>query len=141
MNFIKGLRNSKRKDTVLVVVDQLTKYDHFVALSHPFLALIKAQAYLTHIYNLYATPESVVSDRDKFKRRGKNLHMSTAYHLKTDGQIEFLWLPLIEWWYNTIYHLAIQSIPYEALYRQESPHHLPYLVGSSLVDIVDRSLH
>lgn len=83
-----------------MVVDQLTKYDHFVALSHSFVALIMAQAYLTHIYNMYATPKSIVSDRDKvfiskfwqesFKRLGKNLHMSTAYHLEIDGQTEVL---------------------------------------------------
>ena len=50
------------------------------------------------------------------------------------------WLPLAEWWYNTSYHSAIHTTPYEAVYRQPHPVHLPYLAGESLVATVDRSL-
>lgn len=74
-----------------------------------------------------------------FRHLGAKLKMSTTYHPKTDGQTEILnkclesylicitgekpsawasWLPLAEWWYNTTYHLAIQTTPYEALYGQ-----------------------
>lgn len=77
--------------------------------------------------------------RELFCRLGAKLKLSTAYHPQTDGQIEILnkclesylwcmtgekpsswasWLPLAEWWYNTTYHLAIQTTPYEALYGQ-----------------------
>ena len=50
------------------------------------------------------------------------------------------WLPLAEWWYNTSYHTAIQTTPYEAMYGQPPPLHLPYLLGDSKVEAVDRSL-
>ncbi|KAA3475185.1 BSD domain-containing protein 1-A-like [Gossypium australe] len=40
------------------------------------------------------------------------------------------WLPLGEWWYNSTFHLAIQTTPYEALYGQAPPQNLPYLVGA-----------
>lgn len=30
--------------------------------------------------------------------------------------------------------------PYEVVYNQQPPHHLPYLLGSSSNDVVDRSL-
>lgn len=51
-----------------------------------------------------------------------------------------VWLPLVEWWYNTTYHFAIHMSPYEALYGQEPPIHLPYLVGVSRVTEVHRGL-
>ena len=38
MDFITGLAKSEGKSVVMVVVDKLTKYAHFHALSHPFKA-------------------------------------------------------------------------------------------------------
>lgn len=50
------------------------------------------------------------------------------------------WLPVAEWWYNTTYHSASHLTPYEVVYNQPSPIHIPYLPGESSVDTVDRSL-
>lgn len=87
--------------------------------------------------------------------------MSSAYHPTTDGQTEVVnrcleaylrcmcggqekewskWLPLAEWWYNTHYHTAIKCTPYEIVYNQEPPLHLPYLAGESTNVEVDRSM-
>ena len=38
MDFIGGLPKAAREDTIMGVLDQLTKYAHFVAISHPFSA-------------------------------------------------------------------------------------------------------
>lgn len=50
------------------------------------------------------------------------------------------YLPLAEWWYNIIYHTAIKCTPYEVLYGQKPPIHLPYLIGEATNEMVDRSL-
>lgn len=51
-----------------------------------------------------------------------------------------LWLPLAEWWYNTHFHSSTQLTPYEVVYNQPPPLHLPYLAGESTMAAVDRSL-
>lgn len=42
LDFIEELPSSKGKDTILVVVDRLTKYGYFLTLSHPFTTLTVA---------------------------------------------------------------------------------------------------
>jgi hypothetical protein len=36
MDFITGLPKSEGKSVIMLIVDRLTKYAHFCALSHPF---------------------------------------------------------------------------------------------------------
>lgn len=47
MDFIEGVLKSRGKDVILVVVDRLSKYAHFLALSHSFFAAAVAQLYLS----------------------------------------------------------------------------------------------
>nr|GEZ49625.1 reverse transcriptase [Tanacetum cinerariifolium] len=50
------------------------------------------------------------------------------------------WLSLAEWRYNTNHHSAINTTPYEIVYGQSPPIHVPYIGGDSRVESVDRSL-
>ena len=53
MDFIIGLPKSKRKSVIMVVVDRLTKYAHFCALSHPFKASIVSTTFVDTIQNIH----------------------------------------------------------------------------------------
>ena len=96
LDFIEGLPKSRGKDTILVVVDRLSTYAHFMALAHPFTATMVAQLYFDHIFKLHGVPKTLVSDRDKvflsqfwqelFRLQHVSLHISTAYHPQSDGQ-------------------------------------------------------
>ncbi len=98
MDFIEALPKSEGKDTILVVVDRLTKYSHFIPMHHPFTSKDVARTFLDTIYKLHGCPKSIVTDRDKvftslfwkefFQLLGIQLKMSTSYHPETDGQTE-----------------------------------------------------
>ena len=64
MDFVEGLPKSQLKDVVLVVVDRLTKFVHFVPLSHPYIATKVAHLYLNYVFKLHGISTSIVSDRD-----------------------------------------------------------------------------
>ncbi|CAM8891409.1 unnamed protein product [Rhodiola kirilowii] len=126
MDFIEGLPPSLNKHCILVVIDRLSKNVHFLALSHPYTTIDVAQVYMDNIFKLHGMPQSIISDRDP-------IFLSQVWK-------ESKWLPLAEWWYNTTFHIAIRSTPYEIVYGQPPPIHLPYLPGESSCVIVDRSL-
>lgn len=65
MDFIDGLPHYDGVDTILVAVDRLSKYSHFVALPHPYSAPIIAMAFMRKVVRLHGIPSSIVSDRDK----------------------------------------------------------------------------
>lgn len=49
------------------------------------------------------------------------------------------WLPVAQWWYNTTFHTSTQLTPFEILYNQPSPLHLPYLPGETRNALVERT--
>ena len=53
MDFIKGLPKSQGFSVILVVVDRLTKFAHFIHVKHPYTAASIAQLFLDHIVRLH----------------------------------------------------------------------------------------
>lgn len=98
MDFVDGLPLSLNKNAILVVVDRLSKYSHFIAISHPYTASQIAEVYTKEVFRLHGMPKSIVSDRDPvflsqfwtafFKLQGTKLCRSSAYHPQSDGQTE-----------------------------------------------------
>jgi hypothetical protein len=96
LDFIEGLPSSYHYDTILVVIDKLTKYGHFIPLKHPFSAVSVARIFLDNVYKLHGMPKVLISDRDKifvstfwqqlFKMADTTLNLSSSYHPQTDGQ-------------------------------------------------------
>ena len=64
LDFVEGLPKSQGYEVILVVVDRLTKYSHFVSISHPYSAAKVASLYMHYIFKLHGIPASIVSDRN-----------------------------------------------------------------------------
>lgn len=100
LDFVEGLPKSKKFDTIMVVIEKLTKYAHFIPLTHPYTAMLVAQLFHNNIFKLHGLPQVIISDRDEiftsnlwqelFKLSETTLNMSSSYHPQTDGQTERL---------------------------------------------------
>jgi hypothetical protein len=97
MDFITRFpRTSKQHDTIMVVVDKLTKFAHFIHMKTTNKATDVADIYMREVACLHGVPKTIVSDRDAkftskfwkglFKGFRTNLNFSTTYHPKLDGK-------------------------------------------------------
>lgn len=98
MDFIVGLPTSRGYDSILVVVDRLTKMRHFIPCHSTCNSEDVARLYIKHIWRSHGLPRTIVSDRGQqfvaafWKHLTQRLDitnlLSTAYHPETDGQTE-----------------------------------------------------
>jgi transposase InsO family protein len=153
MNFIEGLPQSGNANSILVVVDKFSKFAHFIPMKHPFTTAVVAKLFMDTVFRLHGLPTAIISDRDRvftrkfwqllFRAAGTNLHLSSSYHLQTDGQTERVnhcletylrcfvdacpsqwskWLSLAEFWYNSSSHSALGCSPFKVLYGHQPRH-------------------
>jgi hypothetical protein len=98
IDFIVKLPVSEGFDSIMVVVNWLTKQAHFVPCMEDMDAEETASLYLAHIFKLNGLPDNIVSDcGPQFKSRfwkalwsllGTTPKLSSSYHPETDGQTE-----------------------------------------------------
>ena len=88
----------RQHDSIMVVVDKLTKAAHFIPVKSMYETGDIAKIFMKEIFKLHGLPKAIVSDRDVkftsnfwkglFADLGTKLNFSTAYHPHTDGQTE-----------------------------------------------------
>eukprot|EP00253_Pinus_taeda_P032874 PITA_32874 len=146
MDFITGLPKTKRNnDSIMVVVDKLSKAAHFIPVQSTYKAAQIAHIFMQNVFKLHGLPKTIISDRDVkftlafwrtlFFELGTQLNFSTAYHPQTDGQTErvnqvvedmlrayvmqqpMLWE--VEFTYNNGYHTSTQLSHFEVLYGRK----------------------
>jgi len=97
-DFITKLPIAQGYNSILVVVDRLTKMVYFIPTIEKMLAEGLARLFRDNVWKLHGLPESIVLDRglqfaagimQKLNRMlGIESKLSTAFHPQTDGQME-----------------------------------------------------
>ena len=99
MDLITSLpKTAAGNDSILVVVDRLSKIAHFIPVQETISAPKLAKVFEKEVVRLHGVPRSIVTDRDpkfisefwaKFTAKlGIKRCLSTAYHPQTDKQTE-----------------------------------------------------
>jgi len=97
-DFITKLPIAQGYDSILVVVDRLTKMVHFISTTEKTLAEGLARLFRDNVWKLHRLPESIISDRgpqftaglmrELNRILGIESKLSTASHPQTNGQTE-----------------------------------------------------
>lgn len=100
MDFIMRLPRVHGKDCIYVVVDRLTKYAHFFAITSEFKAPQVEDLFFKEVFKLHGLPRNIVTDRDSrfinlfwqelFRLAHTELTPSTSYHPQTNEQTEIV---------------------------------------------------
>ena len=98
MDFIETLLTSSGCDSILVIVDRLSKQGIFIPTTIHCTSKDLAMLFVMHVFSKHGVPEHVTSNRSPefvsrfFHSLGKaldmKLHFTSGYHLEGDGQTE-----------------------------------------------------
>ena len=100
MDFIEKLLSSSGFDTILVIVDRLTKQAIFIPAHDTITSADLARLFVLHVFSKHGVPSHVTSDRGSefvsnfFRSLGTALdmwlHFTSGYHTEGDGQTEHM---------------------------------------------------
>ena len=98
MDFIEKLPMSDGSDTILVIVDRLTKQSIFIPTINTITSPMLAKLFILHVFSKHGVPSHVTSNRGlEFvsaffhslrKVLDMKLHFTSSYHPEGDGQTE-----------------------------------------------------
>jgi len=98
MDFIEKLPSSSGFDTILVIVDRLSKQAIFIPTHDTITSAELARLFVTHVFSKHRVPSHVISDCSSefvshfFRSLGTaldiRLHFTSGYHLEANGQAE-----------------------------------------------------
>ncbi|WVZ51235.1 LOW QUALITY PROTEIN: hypothetical protein U9M48_002396 [Paspalum notatum var. saurae] len=154
---------SRRDEAASLAVATLAvpSFDIFDTLRHELAADTTASAIREALAGDQAPP--ITSDRNPelVRLAGVKLLMSSAFHPQTDGQSEVTnrtivmnlcclavdgprswlqWLPWAEYCYNSSYHTALRTTPFDVVCGRSPPTMIQYVPGTARVTAVDRQL-
>ena len=99
MDFTTGFPITMRQhDSIMVVVDKLTKASHFIPVDSTYKADAIAKIFMKEFFILHELPKEIISNiyakftsnfwKGLFADLGTKLNFGTTYHPQTDGQRE-----------------------------------------------------
>ena len=99
IDFITNLpRTSRDNNTIMVVIDHLSKRTHFIPTVDEITAQGVASLFINNVFKHHGLPKVIISDRDprftsEFWKElnsliGINLHFTSGYHPESNGQTE-----------------------------------------------------
>ncbi|RVW22502.1 Transposon Ty3-G Gag-Pol polyprotein [Vitis vinifera] len=116
MDFIEGLLNSNGHSVIMVVVDRLSKYAHFIHLKHSYTTVTIAKVFVSNVVRLHGIPTSIVSDRDKIEIDNRTLEQYLRCFARLQPKKWVEWIPWAEFSYNTSTHSSTKFNPFEVVY-------------------------
>jgi len=100
MDFIEKLLSSSRFDTILVIVNQLTKQVIFISAHDTIISMNLACLLVLYVFSKYGISSYVISDRgSEFVSNffcsldtalNMQLYFTLGYHPKDDGQTKYM---------------------------------------------------
>src|SRR4051812_35427627 len=151
MDFVTGFpRSRKGHDAIFVVIDCFSKVSHFLPVKETITASQLADLYVSQIVSLHGIPLEISSYHGSLftsrfwesfqEARGTHLSFSTAYHPKSQGQVERVKqvledmlrvcvisfgkkceesLSFAKFSYNNSYQASLKMVPFEVLYGRK----------------------